>query len=385
MAPQLTKTNPTMIAWAIEESGYDIPTLAEKLDGVGVTEQLIEDWIAANTTPTKGQLTKLAEELKRQKVVFYMKSPPVVQGPAVDLRTARGARTRPLGPDERVRAREAISLQAFVSWLSREGPEYTLPRVEPLSDVDHASSLVLEWLRVARSDRSSWRDDRHAYRAWKVRLEERGVLVMELQLGKDGVRGFSVFDQYTPLISVNTAERESARSFTLMHETAHLIARSSASCLSTTLDADDDLERWCDRVAGAVLIPSASLATLVDSRRHGSDLDLVREVATEFRTSLRAAAVALGRWDDRYKPLYAVVEGTYPRTDREKTPARGGGGMTRSERRLRESGVVASRAILDAWHDQRINELEARRALNLDGYELDVLGGLLRAHMPTID
>ena len=52
--------------------------------------------------------------------------------------------------------------------------------------------------------------------------------------------------------------------------------------------------------------------------------------------------------------------------------------MTRSERRLRESGVVASRAILDAWHDQRINELEARRALNLDGYELDVLGGLLR-------
>ena len=98
-------------------------------------------------------------------------------------------------------------------------------------------------------------------RAWKIA----GVLVMELQLGKDGVRGFSVFDQYTPLISVNTAERESARSFTLMHETAHLIARSSASCLSTTLDADDDLERWCDRVAGAVLIPSASLATLVDS------------------------------------------------------------------------------------------------------------------------
>ena len=385
MAAQLTKTNPGVIAWAIEESGYDIPTLAEKLGGVGVTESLIEDWTAAKTTPTKGQLTKLAEVLRRQKVVFYMKSPPVVQGPAAELRTARGARARPLGPDERVRVREAMSLQALVSWLSQDAPEYTLPRVEPLSGVDHAANLVLEWLLVEPPDRDSWRDDRQAYRAWKARLEDHGLLVMELQLGKEGVRGFSVFDQYTPLIAVNTAEPTSARSFTLMHEAAHLMARSSASCLSTTHEADYDLERWCDRVAGAVLIPSVLLGALVESRVGVSGLDLVREVATQFRTSLRAGAVALGRWDDRYKPLYAAVERSYPTADRDKGFAQGGRGMTRTERRLRESGKVASGAILGALRDQRISELDARRALDLDGYELDVLDGLLRAHALAID
>ncbi len=385
MPAQRTKTNPALIAWAIDASGYDIPTLAEKLSGVGVTELLIEDWIASNTTPTRGQLTKLAEVLKRQKAMFYMKSPPLESGPSVELRTASGARTRPLGPEERVQVREAMSLQTLASWLVREGPECSLPLVERLSDVDHAASLITEWLQVSRSDRGAWRNDREAFRGWKTLLEDAGVLVMELQLGKDGLRGFSIFDRFTPLVAVNTAENASARTFTLMHETAHLSAHTSASCLSATAEADDDLERWCDRVAGEVLIPPSALANLVATRPNLSGLDLARMVATEFRTSLRAAAVALARLDERFNSLYLLVEQTYPTADREKTPARGRGGTTRCERRLRESGVVASRVVIDAWRNREINELDARRALNLDGYELDVLDGLLRARMTAVD
>lgn len=385
MPAQRTKTNPALIARAIDASGYDIPTLAEKLSGVGVTELLIEDWIASNTTPTRGQLAKLAEVLKRQKAMFYMKSPPLESGPSVELRSASGARTRPLGPEERVQVREAMSQQTLASWLVREGPECSLPLVERLSDVDHAASLITEWLQVSRSDRGAWRNDREAFRGWKTLLEDAGVLVMQLQLGKDGLRGFSIFDRFTPLVAVNTAENASARTFTLMHETARLSAHTSASCLSATAEVDDDFERWCDRVAGEVLIPPSALANLVATRPNLVGLDLVRVVATEFRTSLRAAAVALARLDERFNSLYLLVEQTYPTADREKTPARGRGGTMRCETRLREVDVVASQVIFDAWRNREINELDARRALNLDGYELDVLDALLRARMTAVD
>ena len=383
MAGTLTKA--AVIEWAIEESGYSVPELAAKMEEVKVNESLIVEWIRGDSTPTQGQLTELAKVLKRQRAVFYMKSPPASSDVEVELRTANGAGTRPLLPDERLKVREAMSLQRLVSWLSRERAECSLPKAKQFSDIDQVAGDIIEWLQVSHAERVTWESDGQAYRTWKGRLEALGVLVLELQLGKDGVRGFSAFDRFSPLIAVNTAESSAARTFTLMHELAHLVVRKSGSCLSTTLDKRYDLEQWCDRVAGEVLVPDSTLSGFVAARPRAQGLDLVLEVATAYRTSLRAAAVALGRLDSRFKPLYSQVEKTFPTKDREKPPARGRGGLTRCERRLREAGGVACRVIIDAWRDQRINERDARQALGLDGYELDVVDGILRARIPSVD
>lgn len=71
-----TLTNVSVIEWAIDESGYSVSELADKMEGQQVTEALIEEWIRGDSTPTKGQLMRLAKVLQRQSVLFYMKSPP---------------------------------------------------------------------------------------------------------------------------------------------------------------------------------------------------------------------------------------------------------------------------------------------------------------------
>ena len=378
MAAQPTKTNPALIAWAIDESGYGVPILAEKLESVGVTASAIEEWIAGMSTPTRGQLTKLAQVLKRQRAMFYMKEPPKSAGPQLELRRAAGDSERPLNPDERVLVRKAISRQEFTSWLLRESTPIAFPRASVDAEPSIAAAGLRSWLGVKSSDRNSWKSDVEAYRAWKRRVERRGILVMELRLGPDGIRGFSVDDEQAPLIAVNTAYTVPARLFTLLHEAAHLMLKNSSSCLADSSSSDQGTERWCDRVAGACLLPREELLQLMRGPTGNKTIEFVREVANEFRTSLRAAAIALAELDGGFRDLYVSIRQPIRRADTDKPRRGGGGGQRRPERRLGEVGLVASKAVVNAVESGEIGELEARRALNLDGYELDVLGGLVR-------
>jgi len=53
---------------------------------------------------------------------------------------------------------------------------------------------------------------------WRGVLEARGVLVLQLSIGKGNVRGFSAWDDHAPIVAVNTSYHPTARIFTLFHE-----------------------------------------------------------------------------------------------------------------------------------------------------------------------
>ena len=378
MPAQSTRTNPDVIAWAIEDSGYDVPTLAEKLESAGVTESIVRDWISGIATPTRGQLTKLARVLRRQRAVFYMKEPPQSVGPQLDLRRAAGDSERPLTPEERFLVRKAVSRQEYVAWLLRDSAPISLPPASEHVEPAAVAARIRSWMGMRSSDRSDWRSDLEAYRAWKRRVEAHGILVMELRFGANGIRGFSVSDNHAPLIAVNTAYTVPARLFTLLHELAHIVLKSSSSCLPDAYSFDQVTERWCDRVAGACLLPREELLDFQRVRGGSKTIEFVREVANEFRCSLRAAVIALSEVDVGFRELYSSIRQPIRKADTDKPRRRGGGGQRRPERRFGEVGLVASKAVVDAMESGEIGELEARRALNLDGYELDVLGGLVR-------
>ncbi len=168
---------------------------------------------------------------------------------------------------------------------------------------------------------------------------------------------------------MNTAAIYAARSFTLWHETAHLSLDIDGACLDPHAGATEAAEHWCDRTAGAVLAPLDQLGEFLSRSPQAAGLELVRAAARRFRVSLRAAAIALGQLDAEHAGLYAAVEQQAPLSDRADSN-RGGGGMTRPQRRLRETGTLAARAVTEAVADGRMSERSARRLLRLDGTEL---------------
>lgn len=374
--------NPRVLSWAIDESGQSADDLAEQLK---VAPSVVRDWLSGDERPTQGQWTKLADKLKRPRSVFLFAAPPApTVAPA--LRTSAGRESQDLGSKELLQVRRAKRLQQQVSRLRREtGAEPAIPASDTDDQPSQVARTLRRWLDVSVDDQLGWESSSTALGAWRAAFEEQGVLVLQLQLGKGPVRGFSLLDGAAPLVAVNTAETNEARIFTMVHELAHLSTGDEASCAlpPTGRDTAWRTERWCDRVAASVLLPVEHVRRVVTEIRAGrrppaDDLGLARRVASRFSTSLRSSAIRLqdmGLADD---DLYDRVERAYPGRDRDKPGGGGGGGERAPAKRLREMGPGTVSGILEAMEHRRITEGTVRDLLRLDGGQLQTLEAGLR-------
>jgi Zn-dependent peptidase ImmA (M78 family) len=340
MPPKLVPATPSVIAWAIQESGFSLRALATLLD---VPQGEIEGWTKGKH-PELAKLQALAAALKRPFSAFLLPHPPASSIPSVKFRSSTAATARELNPEERRSIREAARLQQVISWLTREleipGPE--VPFASTKSDIDDMAQAIRARLNVSLETQLSWSSATEALRAWREAVERLGVLVLMLPMGEESCRGFSIWDDAAPLIAINTAWLPEARVFTLFHELAHLATRTNSACAEDAAPrstAGDRIERWCERVAAAVLVPADGLSKVLskiskDATTWTADLSAATQIASTFRVSRRAAALRL---IESERATWGLFKSIPPHTDR--LSRRGGGrGRTRAEIRRQRYG-----------------------------------------------
>lgn len=369
---EYSPVTPEVVAWAIDESGMSMEDVAAKLK---IEPAAVGAWVRGTDQPTRGQLTKLAETLKRPRAMFFLPEAPEEDSLPAGLRKPAGEREpdqRELTFDERIHVRQARYLQDFLATLVEDAP--TLPVADSDDAPEKVAIGIRRWTDVSVDRRRIWDDTAQAFRGWRGAIEANGVTVLALPLGKQGIRGFALPDERAPVIAVNTADIVEARGFTLFHEIAHLALGAGSACAERN---GGGLERWCDLVASHVLIPRAELRTLATGTALDG-LDLVKRAANRFGVSRRAAAIALediGAVED----AYALVEAEWPQIDREKKGGGGGMGRASPRKRIDEYGEFAVGTVLRALDAGRIDELDASRRLRLDRTLLPGASELLRA------
>ncbi len=365
--------NPEVLKWAVEESGYSHGELAAhpKID-----ESIVAGWVEGAGGPTRGQFTRLAEKLRRPKSIFFLPKPPESSGLPPQLRRAVGRTRRELSAAELLWVRRARRMQRLLSLLERDeqGEVVAIPELSPRQNAGLAGATLRTWLGVMLGEQLEWASPTEAFDAWRDASESRGVLVMQLQLGRGGLRGFALADDYAPLVAVNTRENVPARVFTMLHELAHLASETATACLEGVGAAADvdAAERWCEDVASAALLPTDSLMAEVGATARVSEPDfaLVEYIASRFNASLRATAVGLIRAGLAGDDLYEEVERNAPLADFDKGFGRARTPPRAPKRRLLEVGPRAAGSVLAAMSRDHLSELDARRYLRLNGAEL---------------
>jgi Zn-dependent peptidase ImmA (M78 family) len=360
VAKILVPINPEVLGWAIAESGLATAEVAER---VGAAQAELEDWLEGRNMPPLTKCRKLAAILHRQLAVFLLPAPPTSERIEVSFRHPIGSKyERALTPEERRFLRRARRLQETESWLASQ-LEWERPALERVSIDNRAEEVAVRWrarMGVTIKSQKSWKAPSQAFDAWRAGVERAGVTVVQFSMGTDACRGFSIWDERSPLVAVNTAWQDEARIFTLFHEIGHLLTRTNSACATAPVapQAGDPIERWCESFAAAVLIPAGALSDVskVDS------LSVLSREARRMKVSLRAMALRLITLKRAKWTLYQNIP---PAADAKRRGGAGGTGRTRAEMRGDEFGRRTTDLFVTAVQRDVISESQALDFLDI--------------------
>ncbi len=280
---------PSVLVHARTTAGFDLSTAADRLD-VPVTK--LEAWERGDAGLTMARLKRLSTLYRRPLSFFYLPAPPVEREQATDFR-ASGVETEETHVELRLQIRRVQELREVAVRLEAESEMASrtdLPAGSPDGKPAELAGRLRAWLGVELRDQLAWKDSAQAFREWRTRIERRGVLVFQFTSVPVSVaRGFSVSAERLPVIAVNSQDPPVARSFTALHELAHLALRQAGVCDFSTRREAQGLERFCNLVAAEVLIPVEALRERLPE---GQAVD-VAQLAKDFKVSREAMALRL--------------------------------------------------------------------------------------------
>jgi len=370
-----------VLRWARERRQRTIEEAARR---VGTDPTNVADWEEGRKVPTVKKARELAAFYERPFLEFLLDEPPPLKEPTLvpDLRMHRGA------PDPRER-RELLDIQAWAEEQRLNALDLyeTLGDAPPSvpseltasqrDDEEAAATRVRAALDFSVSIQLGLKgSERDGFpKLFRRKLESAGILVLkDSALNKVRARGLCLATFPLPVIVFGT-EAPSAQAFTLAHELGHVVLRQSAisgpAGTRPESASGKAVEDWCDNFAGAFLMPSDALSTLLEKPARPwpeiSD-DTLRVVARSFAVSPHAMLIRMVRlgyvqgsyyWE-RKRSQFIKEEAEY-----EPPPARPAyyGSRYRSDK-----GDLYTALVIEAWNTGLITNHNAAEFMGIKNF-----------------
>jgi Zn-dependent peptidase ImmA (M78 family)/DNA-binding XRE family transcriptional regulator len=360
MATETVRVNPFVLTWAREEAGLTREDAAAKAD---VDLEALSGWEAGASSPGISQLRALAGAYRRPLTVLLLPQPPPHDPSPRDFRTVNGA-APDLSPAAHFIIRRARRLQSLLTEVTIElpgaWPEARLIRANLNAPAEDAARSQRELTGVTLKAQESWPDAGAATREWRASLQRTcGVLSLVESIPREECRGMALSHERIPtIIMTSTAgEPPAARIFTLAHELGHLTLSQDGVCLEREDDSDKGrTERWCNKFAGAFLLPAEALDSLASDPMLRSDpVAAVSRTANLLEVSRDVVSIRLEETGRANRGFYHRLEPSFKR---------GSPGPHRRE----DIRIPAAQRALNRLGDAPIRAL--RRALNEDLVDL---------------
>jgi Zn-dependent peptidase ImmA (M78 family)/DNA-binding transcriptional regulator YiaG len=372
---------PGMLAWARTSLGLSIQMAAKKLH---LSDERLAAWEAGTERPTIPQLRACAQVYKRPLAAFYMDAPPrdfTVRNS--DFRRLPGEVPEEYTPEMHLALRIAAYRREVALELDPDAEAVGLVGSATMDmPAEALAATARAALTVTLAEQASWSELYAPLNGWKNAVERLGILVFHFtDVGVDEVRGFSFGEPLFPVIGLNGGDSIHGRIFTLIHELGHLYLGEGGSCdlgdFTRPVEERGPAEVYCNRFAGAVLVPRGALLDDLTVRRadaltEWSDDDLYR-LSRRFRVSREVVLrrlLTLGKADQEFYQTRRDEYLALPRRAKVKKAAP----IPRPIMIVRDAGKPFARMVLDAYHADAISAPSVA----------DYLGTQLK-HLPAIE
>lgn len=322
----MPKVNPEIMVWARETAGLSLEEAAKKLDFRDSSRSTAAEKLASiergEKEPTRPQLVKMAGQYRRPLLTFYLSKPPRKSDRGVDFRTLpEGAHS----PEEALLdalIREIRARQSMLRVIMEDEDEAApLPFVGSHRMEDGRAAILESLQGLLGLDTTTYRAQRDASAAFDLlrrRAEDAGIFVLlkgnlgnyKTALDTTVFRGFAIADEVAPFIVINDQDAKSAWSFTLLHEIVHLLLGHTGISGS---NAENEVEQFCNDVAGEFLLPARDLEQLALNRsvQIGNITERISALASEFKVSRAMIAYKAYRSDLIAREIYNQLKVSY--------------------------------------------------------------------------
>lgn len=308
----MPKVNPEIIVWAREAAGLASEDAVQKLSirearGVPPLDRLAA-LESGEIEPTRPMLVKMAKAYRRPLVTFYMSRRPVIGDRGEDFRTLPEDYTVEANAILDTLLRDVRARQSMVRAVLEDEDE-----ADPLPFIG-SKDISDGYVDVSRAVRDTLGFNLNVYRRFdsveqafsylRAKTEAAGIFAILLgNLGSyhtaidvETFRGFAIADDVAPFVVINDQDAKTAWSFTLLHELAHIwLGQTGISGAS----AEKNIEKFCNDVAGELLLPSDELRDITNAIRQGFDemASAIGEFAGDRNISRSMVAYKLFRDD----------------------------------------------------------------------------------------
>ena len=283
--------NHEMLVWARSETPFTsvedvVPFIKE------FSAEKLSAWESGTDLPSVTEAKRLAALYRVPFACFFLSSPPEKRVKKYkDRRTMFGT---VYGQISYELWREINRIQEnrdkLVDLLEpEEADAVAFKLTASVEDVEETGRAIREYFGISVPFKNKSAYNNNAYNYYRRLLENRGIAVSQISgVSLDEMRGLSISYDICPVIGINNRDFERAKVFSLFHEVAHLVRRSSSLCTIDFDERNDEEEKICDRIAAATLLPRdeiTSVARVIYGRHNEWSTYCLQDIGDKFGVS----------------------------------------------------------------------------------------------------
>lgn len=275
-AADTIRIDPGVLRWVMDNEGWEVDELAREAN---LNAPQLRKWVSSESDISIGDIRKMSDKFRRPMSTLFMAKAPTTTIPPQYRRSRGAGQAEPrMSRDMLNVIREARFVQDNAAELMREmgksaDPDVTLAKIEQSAEAEAARSASILGIEPPRRTGSGDESGAERYDDIRAKIESRNVFVMQdaTPVGDDA-SGLTLVDPAPAVVLVNSNDPVRHRIFTILHEYAHVLLGADGVCHAGP-ELDDrnggggslpHVERWCNRFASAVLMPSDKFRAALD-------------------------------------------------------------------------------------------------------------------------